>query len=175
MTDLAPLGPYGSLVDPATLRLQRLLPGPIERIWAYLTDGELRRRWLAAGEMTLRPGADFEFVWRNDEISDAPSRRPEEFGKEHRMIGQILEVEPSRRLVITWFGESEVVFELTPMGEQVRLDLTHRRLPDRSTLLGVAPGWHTHLDTLAAVAEGRPRAAFWERFSEAQAEYEKRF
>ena len=33
---------YGELIEPTTLRIQRLLPGPIERIWAYLTDSELR-------------------------------------------------------------------------------------------------------------------------------------
>ncbi len=34
---------YGVVTAPGTVRIQRLLPGPIERIWAYLTDGELRR------------------------------------------------------------------------------------------------------------------------------------
>src|SRR5262249_41272244 len=31
---------YGVLTEPATLKIQRLLPGPIERVWAYLTKGE---------------------------------------------------------------------------------------------------------------------------------------
>ena len=43
---------YGTLIEPTTLKIQRLLPGPIERIWAYLTDSELRRKWLAAGKLT---------------------------------------------------------------------------------------------------------------------------
>ena len=37
MTDLAALDTYGALIEPATLKIQRLLPGPIERIWAYRT------------------------------------------------------------------------------------------------------------------------------------------
>ena len=49
--------PYGALTEPATLTIQRLLPGPIERVWAYLTDGELRRKWLAAGQMEMKVGA----------------------------------------------------------------------------------------------------------------------
>ena len=40
---------YGVLTEPATLKIQRLLPGPIERVWAYLTESDLRRQWLAAG------------------------------------------------------------------------------------------------------------------------------
>jgi uncharacterized protein YndB with AHSA1/START domain len=43
---------YGELTEPATLKIQRLLPGPIERVWAYLTEEELRRKWLAAGKMS---------------------------------------------------------------------------------------------------------------------------
>jgi uncharacterized protein YndB with AHSA1/START domain len=44
------------------LRIQRLLPGPIERVWAYLTESDLRRQWLASGTMQLQPGASFELV-----------------------------------------------------------------------------------------------------------------
>jgi uncharacterized protein YndB with AHSA1/START domain len=47
---------YGALIEPTTLKIQRLLPGPIERIWAYLTDSELRRKWLAAGAMEMDEG-----------------------------------------------------------------------------------------------------------------------
>ena len=49
MTELATLDAYGVLTEPATLKIQRVLPGPIERVWAYLTESELRRQWLAAG------------------------------------------------------------------------------------------------------------------------------
>ena len=41
-------------LEPDTLRIQRLLPGPIERVWAYLTratcagDGLRKGRWSCA-------------------------------------------------------------------------------------------------------------------------------
>jgi hypothetical protein len=35
---------YGVLTEPATRAIERLLPGPIERIWAYLTESDLRRQ-----------------------------------------------------------------------------------------------------------------------------------
>ena len=53
MTANALLDPYGRLIEPATLKIERLLPGPIERVWAYLTESDLRRQWLASGEMPL--------------------------------------------------------------------------------------------------------------------------
>ena len=70
---------YGVLTEPATLKIQRLLPGPIERVWAYLTESDLRRQWLAAGAMEMKVGAPFEFVWRNDELTDPPGERPPGF------------------------------------------------------------------------------------------------
>ena len=89
MNDHAATGAYGVLIEPATLTLQRLLPGPIERIWDFLTQSELRRQWLAAGDMTMEAGSPFELVWRNDELSDPPGNKPEGFGEEHRMQSTI--------------------------------------------------------------------------------------
>ena len=57
MNERAILDAHGVLIEPATLKIQRLLPGPIERVWAYLTESELRRKWLAAGEMEMKVGA----------------------------------------------------------------------------------------------------------------------
>ena len=33
---------YGVALEDRTVRLERLLPGPIERVWTYLTDPEKR-------------------------------------------------------------------------------------------------------------------------------------
>ena len=41
---------YGVLTAPDTLRIERLLPGPIERVWQYLTDSDKRATWLAVGK-----------------------------------------------------------------------------------------------------------------------------
>lgn len=56
---------YGMIIEPGTLRIQRLLPGPIERVWAYLTESDKRATWLAAGAMTLENGAPLELEFRN--------------------------------------------------------------------------------------------------------------
>src|SRR5712675_1155216 len=102
MTRRATPDAYGVLTEPATLKIQRLLPGPIERVWAYLTQGELRRRWLAAGEMEMKVGGTVELVWRNDELSDPPSKRPPGHEAEHKLQCQITELDPPRKLVFTW-------------------------------------------------------------------------
>src|SRR5689334_18757933 len=113
MNDITPSA-YGALTGPAELTIQRLLPGPIERVWAYLTDSDLRKQWLASGDMQMSVGAPFEFVWRNDELSNPPAKRPEGFSAEHRMQSEIVEVDPPRKITFTWAPRGEVTFELKP-------------------------------------------------------------
>jgi uncharacterized protein YndB with AHSA1/START domain len=48
---------YGERTAPGTVRLTRVLPGPIERVLAHITESDKRARWFAAGEMELRVGA----------------------------------------------------------------------------------------------------------------------
>jgi uncharacterized protein YndB with AHSA1/START domain len=175
MTDHAtPPAAYGMLTDPATLKIQRLLPGPIERVWAYLTQSDLRRQWLAAGSMEMAAGTAFEFVWRNEELSDPPGQRPDGFAQEQRMQNRIVEFDPPRKLVITWQGSGDVSFELRPQGDEVLLTVIHARLPDRSTLLKVGAGWHMHLDLLVACATGEPRLPFWDGWSRLHKAYDRR-
>jgi uncharacterized protein YndB with AHSA1/START domain len=165
---------YGALIEPATLKIQRLLPGPIERVWAYLTDSELRRKWLAAGQMEMKVGAPFEFVWRNNELTNPPGQRPPGFGEEHRMQSRITEFDPPRRLAFTWQGSGDVSFELEPKGSKVLLTVIHRRLPDRATMLKVGAGWHMHLDVLVARATGEQPEPFWDGWSRLKNEYDRR-
>ena len=165
---------YGTLIEPTTLKIQRLLPGPIERIWAYLTESDKRRKWLAAGEMEMKVGAPFEFVWRNDELTDPPGERPAGYGAEHRMQSRITEIEPPHKLCFAWEGSGDVSIELEAKGNEVLLTLIHRRLPNRSTMLGVSTGWHIHLDLLVARARGEEPPPFWDGFARLRKEYDRR-
>lgn len=175
MTDvLTPADDYGVLTEPTTLKIERLLPGPIERVWDYLTDSDLRARWLAAGRMEMRVGAATELTWRNDTLTDPPGRRPADFGPEHSMTVEITELDPPRRLAISWGSTGGVLFELEPLGDGVQLTLTHKRVADPAVRLNVSAGWHGHLDILKARMEGREPATFWDRWLELKAEYAKR-
>ena len=165
---------YCELIEPTTLKIQRLLPGPIERIWAYLTDSDLRSKWLAAGVMEMKVGAPVELVWRNDELTDPPGERPAGFGGEHRMQSRITEFDPPRKLSITWNSTGDVTFELEPKGKGVLLTVIHRRFPDRAMLLKHLAGWHMHLDVLVARASGEEPAPFWDGWSGFMKEYDAR-
>lgn len=165
---------YGVLGESATLTIRRVLPGPVERVWAYLTDSDLRRQWLASGEMELRVGAEFEFVWRNDELNDPPSERPEGFPEEHRMLSQITVLDPPHRLSISWGSTGGVDFTLESQGDEVLLTLVHHRLPDGEVMLNVSAGWHMHLDILVARAKNVEPAPFWDGWIRLKKEYGKR-
>ncbi|MBO0131042.1 SRPBCC family protein [Agrobacterium burrii] len=174
MADIAIPDIYGRLVEPATLKIERLLPGPIERVWAFLTQSDLRRRWLASGEMKLAPDAPFELVWRNDELSDPPGRRPEGFSEEEKMASRIITVVPPHRLVFSWGEGGEVSIELQSLGRDVLLTLIHRRLSDRKSKLDVSSGWHAHLDILADCLQEKEPGPFWDAWLKLRKEYEQR-
>lgn len=175
MTEAAILSPHGELIAPMTVRLERMLPGPIERVWSYLTDSDLRSRWLATGEMPEQPGAKVELVWRNDDLSGRDEQRPEGVPEERRMDCEVIRFEAPRLLVLGWGASgSEVTFELEPEGAEVKLTLTHRRLPDRGNLLGVSAGWHAHVDILIGVLRGGELPLFWANWTRLRGEYDAR-
>ena len=172
---------YGVVAAPATVRLERVLPGPIERIWAYLTEPDKRAKWLAGGPMELRVGGAVELRFLHADLS-AEKAVPERYKKMergHTMPGRVTQCEPPRLLTYTWGDEAgkhgEVTFELTSRGKDVHLVLTHRRLPDRKEMISVAGGWHAHVGILEDVLNGREPRGFWSTHARLAAEYEKRF
>ena len=174
MNELAPMDAHGTLIEPATLKIQRLLPGPIERVWAYLTESDLRRQWMAAGEMEMRVGAPVTYTWRNDELTSPPGQRPAGFAEEHSMLSRIIALDPPRKLVISWGEkEGEVTFTLEPAGKKILLTVIHRRLPDdRAVKLSICAGWHMHLDVLVARISGTEIGPFWDGWSRLKGEYD---
>jgi uncharacterized protein YndB with AHSA1/START domain len=164
---------HGVLAPDKSLRIQRRLPGPMERVWAYLTDSELRSQWLASGDMQLLSGASFELVWRNDELSHSADERPDGFSAESRATCQFIEVEPPRRMRYIWPGVGEVSMELESVGGDVLLTVTHRQLVSERLILNVSAGWHAHLALLVARLEGTAPPSLWATWKQARAEYEE--
>jgi uncharacterized protein YndB with AHSA1/START domain len=165
---------YGQLNEPATLRIRRELPGPIERVWSYLVDSDLRRQWLAAGRLTPQVGTAFELVWRNDDLSASVNERPEGFPEESRAICEVTEAQPPRKLRFLWPDVGDVTFELEPVGDHVVLTVTHRQLPNRGTSVMVGAGWHMHLDILVARIAGVDAPSFWRGWARLREDYERR-
>ena len=171
---------YGIVTESGAVRFERLLPAPVERVWEYLTDGELRGRWFAQGAWDLRLGGRIALVFHNSRLSAEGETLPEKFRKYEGMetAGRILELDPPRLLVHSWEEEdgteTHVRWELEPRGEETLLTLTHSRLPTLTMTRDVSAGWHLHLDSLEDVLAGRPRRPFWARHEAIEADYRQR-
>lgn len=172
---------YGELINDTTVRFERTLPGPIDRVWAYLVDSEKRAKWLCGGETVLDVGGAVEMCFHNATLSNATDiERPEKYADMPEKVtfgGHVTEIDPPRLLSHTWEfdGEnSEVRYELEEQGDSVRLVLTHTRLNSPAEVLSVCGGWHTHLDILVEVLKGSEPPPFWKTHTEYEEQYESR-
>lgn len=169
---------HGKFTAPGEVRLMRLLPGPVERVWAYLTDPEKCARWFAGGVLEQRAGGKVVFAMRHANLSPNETP-PEKYKHVHdpgvSFEGRVLRCEPPHLLSYTFGGDdSEVTFELKPQDGKVLLVLTHRAKGEDLPELGnYASGWHTHLAMLVALLEGTPPPPFWATHARLFAEYQK--
>ncbi len=173
---------YGVVTGPGSVRFERVLPGSIERAWAYLTEPEKRAKWLAGGEMELWVGGRIDLRFLHADLSPTVEPTPDRYKRFEggcSLGGTVTRCEPPRLLSFTWGegspGVSEVTFDLMPRDGGVLLVLTHRRLDGRVTMVNVAGGWHTHLAILEDHLHGREPRPFWSTHARAEAEYERRF
>lgn len=175
-------GEPGQRIDASTIRFVRLLPGPIERVWQFIVDGDKRRLWLCDGDIPEKVGKPTEMHFDNASLSDEDDiEPPERFGDLPATIsfgGRVTACDPPRLIAHTWVfeeQESEVTYELEEVGDNVRLVLTHRRLASDEEVLDTSGGWHAHLEILAAALVGRPRPPFWKTHARADALYRERY
>ena len=139
-----------------------------QRTWDALTVGELTRQYWG-GLMNVsdwKPGSPWEH------------RNPEQPGQV-LVLGQVVECDPPRRLVMTWADPAEagspgkhsrVTFELEPVGDMVRLRVTHDELEAGSVMAGkISDGWPQVLSSLKSWLEtGRALAIFCTQKREAR-------
>jgi len=164
-----------TLVEPGTVRLERLLPGPLERVWAYITESDKRAKWLAAGKFDLRVGGKIRLEFNNSKLS-SDNVAPEKYKERQlgRFDGVITRLEPLRLLAHTWMwngGDTEVSYELTPRGKEVLLVIIHRRLEGRDLQASVMGGWDVHTGILEDVLKGVEPRPFWTTHAQLEKEY----
>ena len=160
-----------TLIKPSTVRFERLLPGPIERVWAYLTESKKRATWLAAGEFDLRLGGKIELIFDNDSLSEDTPKG----GGQRRFTGKITRLEPLRALGHTWEWDgkdSEVLYQLAAKGKDVLLTIEHRLPVDGGMIKGVGAGWAVHTGILADQLNGVKPRPFWTTHDRLMKEFE---
>lgn len=172
---------YGEMLDASTVRFERLLPGPIDRVWSYLVESEKRARWLCGGDVETSIDGHVDMHFHNVSLSsDHDIPRPDKYKdmpEKMSFAGTVTRCEPPNILEHTWEFDDEsslVCYELTEHDDKVRLVLTHRRLDTKDTVLSVSGGWHTHLNVLADVLGGDKLRPFYKMQLQYESEYSER-
>jgi uncharacterized protein YndB with AHSA1/START domain/predicted nucleic acid-binding Zn-ribbon protein len=151
----------GKVTGDGTIRFERVLPAPIERVWQHLTAPDCLPQWLAAGSIEQRFGGKVDL---NFDANEMPER------KETGIHGRVTFIEPLRTLAFSWIDpssklESNVSFQVSTEGDQTSLVLTHSQVPaDR--MHEFLASWHTHLDILKARLTDAISPSFSKRYRE---------
>jgi uncharacterized protein YndB with AHSA1/START domain len=166
----------GTILDLHTVEFKRLLPGPIELAWDYLTKPELLKTWFANVTLEPRVGGAIDVRFVKETCG----------GGTGGVEGVIREFRPPHVISFTWFqlrvqpdgsttrsDEGEVRFELSEKGEKVLLTLLHSRL-STDEVTGHSGGWHAYLDNLESRILGQGSIDFMEVFDRVHPRYEER-
>ncbi len=126
-----------------------------EKLWRALLEPEFTRQfWCETWqESEWKPGASWRAMTPDGRVADA---------------GEILEIEPQRRLVLTWRhelkpdireeGYSRLTYELEPQGTSVKLTVIHEiERADSKLIQAVSGGWPLIISSLKSLLEtGEP-------------------
>lgn len=129
---------------------------PVDKVWTGIVDGEMTKHYVYGTRLktTLKEGSHYAYLADGDfSVVD----------------GEILEVEPEKRLLMTWKANwdesvakdnaSQVLFEISPRGASVtRLQVTHNGFEGKTaTYTGSIDGWPFMLSSLKSLLEtGKP-------------------
>ena len=122
-----------------------------DEVWRGITDPEFTERYFheTRFQSTLEPGSGYRYVWNGED----------------QVVGEVVEVDPPTRLVVTWRAlyradlaeepPSRVEWTVTPAGDGLtRLDVVHGDLArSPQTWQQVRDGWVWILDNLKTLLE----------------------
>jgi uncharacterized protein YndB with AHSA1/START domain len=128
------------------IEITQRIEAPPEIVFAYLTDSQRFVRWMGVGAvLDPRPGGRYRI-----DVDGA-----------HIVSGEYQELDPPRRLVMTWGweghptvppGSTTVEITLTPERGATVLRLRHLGLPDEGERRNHSDGWQRYTGQLARAA-----------------------
>jgi uncharacterized protein YndB with AHSA1/START domain len=122
-----------------------------EKLWRALLEPEFTRQfWMGTvQECEWKPGASWRLVKPNGDSADS---------------GEVVEIEPQKRLVLTWLnhmfpemtaeGHSRMTYTLEEQGDSVKLTVLHEMdKSDSKFIKAVSGGWPMILSSLKSLLE----------------------
>jgi Uncharacterized conserved protein len=122
-----------------------------KKLWQALTEPEFTKQYWGSTwqECSWKPGASWKIMIPDGRVADT---------------GEIIEIQPEKRLVLTWRNEfrpelraegySRLTYELEKMGESVKLTVIHEvDKPGSKFLEAVSNGWPHILASLKSLLE----------------------
>jgi uncharacterized protein YndB with AHSA1/START domain len=135
-----------------------------QKLWQALMDPEFTRRYWCETrqESEWKPGSEWRIVAPDGRVADT---------------GEVLEIDPPRRLVLAWRnelfpearaeGHSRMTITLEPQGDSVKLTLVHEMdKPDSKLIESVSGGWPAILASLKSLLETGEELALTRRWPE---------
>lgn len=122
-----------------------------EKLFQALTQPEFTRQYWCetTQDCQWQKGASWKIITPDGRVADS---------------GEVLEYDPPRRLVVSWRNEfrpelkpegySRLTYELEPLGDTVKLTLTHEiDVPGSKLIEAVSGGWPAILASLKSLLE----------------------
>lgn len=122
-------------IDDLTIRFERRLSAPVERVWRAVTDADEMRAWFPSAVLGERKvGAPLAFPF-DDNVADT-------------FEGEVTEWEPTSVFAFRWGGD-QLRIQLTPDGDATLLAFT-QTIGHMTEAARTTSGWHFCLASLDA-------------------------
>jgi uncharacterized protein YndB with AHSA1/START domain len=122
----------------------------LEKLWEALTEPEFHQQYFLGAQMQSewKPGSAWKMVYPDGRVTDS---------------GEILEIDPPRRIVIKWRNEfmpevkadgyTTCTFVIEQEGDMMKLAVTHEADGPHKLLEHVGNGWPLVLSSLKSLLE----------------------
>ena len=144
---------HGELGTVHSVKFARLLPGPIDKVWAHLTNPALLPAWYGE-DSVIEPRAGGAVRLLGGHIRGVVTQwRPPKDGEAKLTYTWNVFGPDDAPDAVSAYPESYPTFELKTEGTIVQLTFTHFPVLERFVAQN-AMGWHTMLDMLEAALKG---------------------
>jgi uncharacterized protein YndB with AHSA1/START domain len=138
----------GVIGQTGQITFRRILPGSIDKAWAFLTQSDKLKAWYGEGAIEARPGGRVSLMGGHIRGIVTQARAPTKLTYSWNVYDP---ADPAD--AASAYPESYLSLSLADQGSETVLTLLHLPIPERFQKQS-AMGWHTFLDMIADGLKG---------------------